>query len=47
MAPYPPPLAPTSGFAAPADVLKALAIVSDTTVRRSAVDRDDLKLYWE
>ena len=28
-------------------VLKALAIVSDTTVRRSAVDREDLKPYWK
>ena len=29
------------------DLLKALAIVSDTTVRRSAVDQDDLKPYWK
>ena len=29
------------------DVLKALAILSDTTVRRSVVDQEDLKLYWE
>ena len=28
------------------ELLKALAILSDTTVRRSAVDREDLKLYW-
>ena len=28
------------------DLLKALAILSDTTVRRSAVDRD-LKPYWK
>ena len=28
------------------DLLKALAILSDTTVRRSAVDREDLKPYW-
>ena len=28
------------------DVLKALAILSDTTVRRSAVDPEDLKPYW-
>ena len=27
------------------DLLKALAILSDTTVRRSAVDRQDLKPY--
>ena len=27
------------------DLLKALAILSDTTVRRSAVDREDLKPY--
>ena len=24
-----------------------VAILSDTTVRRSAVDREDLKLYWK
>ena len=29
------------------DLLKALAILSDTTVRRSAVDREDLKPYWK
>ena len=29
------------------DLLKALAILSDTTVRRSAVDQEDLKLYWK
>ena len=29
------------------DPLKALAILSDTTVRRSAVDREDLKPYWK
>ena len=29
------------------DLLKALAILSDITVRRSAVDREDLKAYWE
>ena len=28
------------------NLLKALAILSDTTVRRSAVDRGDLKPYW-
>ena len=28
-------------------MLKALAILSDTTVRRSAVDREDLKPYWK
>ena len=27
------------------DLLKALAILSDTNVRRSAVDREDLKPY--
>ena len=27
------------------DLLKAIAILSDTTVRRSAVDREDLKPY--
>ena len=29
------------------DMLKALAIVSDKTVTRSAVGRKDLKLYWK
>ena len=29
------------------DLLKALAILSDMTVRRSAVDREDLKPYWK
>ena len=29
------------------DLLKALAILSDTTLRRSAVDREDLKPYWK
>ena len=29
------------------DPLKVLAILSDTTVRRSAVDREDLKPYWK
>ena len=29
------------------DLLKALAIMLDTTVRRSAVDREDLKPYWK
>ena len=29
------------------DVLKAPAILSDTTIRRSAVDREDLKPYWK
>ena len=28
------------------DLLKALAILSDTMVRRSAVHREDLKPYW-
>ena len=28
------------------DLLKAPAILSDTTVRRSAVDQEDLKPYW-
>ena len=27
------------------DLLKALAFLSDTTVRRSAVDREDIKPY--
>ena len=27
--------------------VKALAILSDTTVRRSAVDQEDLKPYWK
>ena len=29
------------------DLLKTLAILSDTTVRRSAVDQEDLKPYWK
>ena len=29
------------------DMLKALEILSDTTVRRPAVDREDLKPYWK
>ena len=29
------------------DLLKALAIISDTIIRRSAVDWEDLKPYWK
>ena len=29
------------------DLLKAPAILSDTTIRRSAVDQEDLKPYWK
>ena len=29
------------------ELIKALAILSDTTMRRSAVDLEDLKPYWE
>ena len=29
------------------DLLKDLAILSDTSERRSAVDREDLKPYWK
>ena len=29
------------------DLLKALAILSDTTLRKSVVDREDLKPYWK
>ena len=29
------------------NLLKALTILSDTAVRRSAVDREDLKPYWK
>ena len=29
------------------DLLKALAILSDKTFRRSAVDQEDLKPYWK
>ena len=29
------------------NLLKVLAILSDTIVRRSAVDREDLKAYWK
>ena len=28
------------------DLLKGLTILSDTTVKRSVVDREDLKQYW-
>ena len=28
-------------------MLKALAILPDTAVRRSAVDQEDLKPYWK
>ena len=31
----------------PRTIKKALVILSDTTVRRSAVDREDLKPYWK
>ena len=29
------------------DLLKVLAILSDASLRRSAVDREDLKPYWK
>ena len=29
------------------DLLKALAILSDTAARRPAVDREDLQPYWK
>ena len=29
------------------DLLKAITVLSDTTVRRSAVDWKDLKPYWK
>ena len=29
------------------DLLKAQAVRSDTTIRRSAVDREGLKPYWK
>ena len=29
------------------DLIKAVAILLDTTVRRSAVDSEDLKPYWK
>ena len=29
------------------DLLKALAVLSDSTVGRSAVDQEDLKSYWK
>ena len=35
-----------TAWAAPG-LLKALAILSDTTVRRFVVDRPDLKPYWK
>ena len=36
----------TTAWVAP-DLLKALAILSDTTVRRSVVDWEDLKPHWK
>ena len=35
-----------TGRVAP-DLLKAVAILSDTTVRRSAIDQGELKPYWK
>ena len=36
------------GYSATArGILKALEVLSDTTVRRSAVNREDLKPYWK
>ena len=35
-----------AAWAVPA-LLKTLAVISDATVRRSAVDREDLKPYWK
>ena len=29
------------------EMLKALAILSDVTIRRSAVDQEDLKPHWK
>ena len=29
------------------DLLKDLAVLSDTTVRRSTLDQEDLKPYWK
>ena len=29
------------------DLLKSLAFLSNTTIRRSAIDREDLKSYWK
>ena len=29
------------------DLLKAQAVLSDTTVRRTAFDQEDLKPYWK
>ena len=29
------------------DLLKAPAILSDTTIRRFAVDREDIEQYWK
>ena len=31
----------------PPDILKALSILSDTTIRRSKVDPENLKPYWK
>ena len=34
-------------WVAPEDMLKDLAILSDTTIKRSVVDPEDLKRYWK
>ena len=36
----------TTAWVAP-DLLRALAILADITVKRSAVDQEDLKPYWK
>ena len=37
----------SSAMAGVAETLKALAVLSDTTVRRSADDQEDLKPFWK
>ena len=36
----------SSAWAVP-NLLKTLKVLSDTTVRKSSINQEDLKLYWE
>ena len=38
---------PSAAVGVVLDLLKTLAILSDATVRKSAVDREGLKPYWK
>ena len=41
------PLAPIATAQVVLDLLKAIVILSDTTVRRFVVNQEDLKPYWK